>query len=254
MIELNKIHCIDVLEGLKQLEDNSIDVIITSPPYNKQGLNGKQKFTPRYKGDNWSHEIRYNNDVMTDCMNEEDYQKWQIEIIKECYRVLKDNGSLFYNHKNRIHNGKGTIISPLTWLVCTPFKIRQEIIWERQGSPVINTCRYIPTTEKIFWLTKTNKPNFFRHPNVKFKGETWKISQEKGTEHPAPFPIDLPDNILDCIPNDTNNPITVLDPFMGSGTVAVSAIKHNMNWIGFEKFECYVDMGNKRIEEYKETK
>lgn len=243
-MELNKIYCIDVLEGLKQLEDNSIDCIITSPPYNKMGLN---KMKSQWKNHKWNMTINYNNDPNNDNMNEEDYQNWQIEILKECYRVLKDNGSMFYNHKNRIPHSKGIISNPYEWLMKSPFKIRQEIIWDRGSTPVVDTCRYLPTTEKIFWLTKTNKPNFYRSKETKMKGEVWRINFEKNNPHPAPFPIELVDNILDCIPNDPNNPITVLDPFMGSGTVAVSAIKHNMNYIGFDKFQCYVDMANERI-------
>lgn len=126
-MELDRIYCIDVLEGLKQLEDNSIDVIITSPPYNKAGLNGKQK------GQNWYKTIDYGGDSEIDNKNEEEYQQWQIEILNECYRVLKNDGVMFYNHKNRIVKGKGYIISPYQWLTQTPFMIRQEIVWNQFG-------------------------------------------------------------------------------------------------------------------------
>lgn len=241
MLELNKIYCIDVLEGLKQLEDNSIDLIITSPPYNKCGLNGKQK------GKKWVGTIDYNGDINVDNMNEDDYQSWQLLFLQECYRVLKDNGSMFYNHKNRIHKGSGEIVTPYEWLLKSTFKIRQEIIWDRGSTNLVNTCRYLPTTEKIFWLTKSNQPNFYRSMDTKMKKEVWSFSFEKGTKHPAPFPIELPNNVIDCIPNDKDKPIIVLDPFMGSGTVAVSAIQHGCNYIGFEKFQQYVDMANERI-------
>ena len=78
-----------------------------------------------------------------------------------------------------------------------------------------------------------------------FKNEVWKFRFEKGTEHPAPFPIELPNNIIPNI--SQGEKITVLDPFMGSGTVAVSAIKNNCNYIGFEKFQKYVDIANKKM-------
>lgn len=68
---------------------------------------------------------------------------------------------------------------------------------------------------------------------------------QKNTEHPAPFPIEIPDNIIPCVAQGEK--ITVLDPFMGSGTVAVSAIKHGCDYIGFEKFQQYIDLANKRI-------
>jgi DNA modification methylase len=78
------------------------------------------------------------------------------------------------------------------------------------------------------------------------KKEVWSFPFEINTDHPAPFPEKLPDNILHCIV-DGEEKLLVLDPFMGSGTVAVSAIKHNCDYIGFEKFQQYVDMSNEKI-------
>lgn len=238
MIELNKIYNVDVLDGLAMLDDNSIDLIITSPPYNKVGLNGKQK------GKKWNKTIDYNGDPNNDSMEEGEYQEWQVKILNECLRVLKSDGSMFYNHKNRIHNGE--IVSPYQWIYKSNFKIRQEIIWDRISDMNVNRRRYIPTTEKIFWLTKTNSPKFDRQRDTLYKNEVWKIYPKRGTEHPAPFPIELPDNIIPNI--SLGEKITVLDPFSGSGTVLVSAKNHNCNWIGFEKFKVYVDMAYERIE------
>lgn len=243
MLNLNNIYCIDVLEGLKQIDDESIDVIITSPPYNKAGLNGKQK------GKKWVGTIDYGGDINVDNKPEEEYQKWQIDILNECFRVLKKDGSMFYNHKNRIIKGKGEISNPYTWLTQTQFKIRQEIIWDRGSTNDVNRRRFLPCTEKIFWLTKSSKPKFDRKIDTPFKKEIWSFPFEINTEHPAPFPISLPNNILHCICNE-NEKLTVLDPFMGSGTVALSAIQHNCNYIGFEIFEEYIDIANKKIKEY----
>jgi modification methylase len=237
MLELNKIYNVDVLDGLKQLDDESIDLIITSPPYNKVGLNGMQK------GLKWNKTIDYNDDPNNDNMLEEDYQNWQVEILKECYRVLKKDGSMFYNHKNRIHEGE--IITPYQWIFKSPFKIRQEIIWDRGSGQNVNRCRYIPTTELIFWLVKSKRPRFDRGRDTLFKNEVWRFRFEVGTEHPAPFPIELPNNIIPCVSKGER--ITVLDPFMGSGTVAISAIANGCDYIGFEKFKKYVDMANEKL-------
>lgn len=241
MLELNKIYQIDVLEGLKLLDDESIDLIITSPPYNKMGLNGKQK------GKKWYGTIDYGGDENIDNKPEDEYQKWQIQILNECYRVLKNDGSMFYNHKNRIIKGKGEISNPYSWIVKTPFKIRQEIIWDRGSTNDVNRKRYLPTTEKLYWLTKTNKPNFDRKIDTPFKKEVWNFPFETNTKHPAPFPIELPNNIIHCVKNNRN--IIILDPFMGSGTVALSAIKHNCNYIGFEIITEYIELTNKRIKD-----
>ena len=78
------------------------------------------------------------------------------------------------------------------------------------------------------------------------KKEVWSFPFEINTEHPAPFPQKLPDNILHCM-SDEKERLLVLDPFMGSGTTAKSAIKYGCDYIGFEKFQTYVDMAEKNL-------
>ena len=243
-MKLNTIVKIDVLEGMKLLPDKTIDVIITSPPYNKAGLNGIKLGSPK---NNWKSTIDYGGDISIDCKSEDEYQKWQIDFLNECERVLKDDGSMFYNHKNRIH--KGFIVSPYQWLLKTKLKIRQEITWNRGSSNNIAPCRYIPSNEIIFWLTKSERISFTRPIWLKNKMETWNIGFKRNTKHPAPFPLEIPDTILDCIPNNNGDKV-VLDPFMGSGTVAISAIKHDFHWLGFELLDEYVHMANNRIKNF----
>lgn len=247
MLELNKVHKIDCLKGLSLLEDNSIDLIITSPPYNKAGLNKckKQIHTNDAKSRKWNTTIDYGGLLEIDNMDENEYELWQLSILKECLRVLKPNGSMFYNHKNRIY--KGSIISPYKWLMQSEFIIRQEIIWDRGSTHNVNRSRYLPTTEQIFWLTKTNKPIFDRLITTKYKTEVWNIPFERNTPHPAPFPIELPNNIISCIKCNREN-VIVLDPFMGSGTTALSAQLNGCKWLGFEIFDEYINMTNKRLQ------
>jgi modification methylase len=242
MLELNKIYCCDVLEGLKQLDDASIDLIITSPPYNKAGFNGKNKRTEHCI---WNKTIDYSGNVDVDCMDEEYYEQWQTDILNECYRVLKDDGSMFYNHKIRVK--KNQISHPLEWISKSQFRCRQIITWDRTASPNPDPCRYVPTTELIFWLSKTNKnPRFKRDANAMFQTEVWRFPADKNTEHPAPFPVALPDNIIPSVAQGER--ITVLDPFMGSGTVAISALKNSCNYIGFEISEEYCNKANGKLE------
>lgn len=241
-MEKNKIYNCDVLDGLRQLPDSSVDLIITSPPYNKGGLNGVPKPNSARK---WHMNINYNGDSNVDKMPEGEYEDWQVVILNECYRVLKEDGSMFYNHKNRIH--KGCLVSPYQWLYRSDFIIRQELIWDRGSTNIVNTCRYLPTTELIFWLTKSSNPRFYRGKDVMYKKEVWSIPFERNTLHPAPFPIAIPDNIIDCVQCDGER-LLVLDPFMGSGTVGLSAKRHGCDYIGFEKFGEYVKMAEERIE------
>jgi modification methylase len=224
----------DVLEGLRALDDESIDVIITSPPYNKAGLNGHY---------NENRTVDYGGDKNIDDRPEEEYQKWQIDILNECHRVLKKDGLLFYNHKNRIVRGKGYIISPYSWLLKTPFLIRQEIIWNRQNGVNVDPSRYVPVFESIWVLSKQRDTIFKRNKDVEYKTDIWTINPDRENKHPAPFPIDIPRNILSSLNADKikDRDMIILDPFMGSGTVAKAAIEKGYSFIGFDIIKEYVD-------------
>ena len=235
---------IDVLEGLRTLDDESIDIIITSPPYNKGGLNGK-----RNKGTKWNKTIDYGGDFNIDNKPEDEYQEWQLEILKECHRVLKKDGLMFYNHKNRIVKGKGYIISPYTWLLKSPFLIRQEIIWNRKSGPNQEQSRYIPSYENIYVLAKQKDTLFKRNKDVEYKTDIWTINPDRTNKHPAPFPIDIPRNILSSLNEEKvkDRVITVFDPFNGSGTTGVAAVEKGFNYIGFDIIDEYLQETERKI-------
>lgn len=241
---------IDVLEGIKQLDDESIDIIITSPPYNKGGLNGKCN-----KGTKWNKTIDYGGDFNIDNKPEDEYQEWQLEILKECYRVLKKDGLMFYNHKNRIVRGKGYIISPYTWLLKSPFLIRQEIIWNRKSGPNQEQSRYIPSYENIYVLAKQKDTLFKRNKDVEYKTDIWTINPDRHNDHPAPFPIDIPRNILNCLNEEKvkDRVITVFDPFNGSGTTGVAAVEKGFNYIGFDIIDEYLQETERKITKMVQT-
>ena len=122
------------------------------------------------------------------------------------------------------------------------------IVWDRSASPNIDRCRYVPTTELIFWLIKQRKnPRFRRTDDINFATEVWKFVASRDKSHPASFPIDLPNNIIPCVAQGER--ITVLDPFMGSGTVALSAIQNNCDFIGFELYDEYYNLSIEKIKE-----
>lgn len=101
-METDKIYNEDCLETLAKMEDNSIDLIVTSPPYNKNFYapsSGKSESWSAMRG----RQIPY--DVYNDSMLPQEYASWQREIISECIRVLKPTGSLFYNHKDILVGG-----------------------------------------------------------------------------------------------------------------------------------------------------
>ena len=96
-METNIIYNEDCLETLSRMEDNSIDLIVTSPPYNK-GF-----YTKLTENENWHSAIDYDN--YNDALEPKEYENWQRKIISECLRVLKPSGSLFYNHKDNLVGG-----------------------------------------------------------------------------------------------------------------------------------------------------
>lgn len=228
-IETNKIYNIDCIEGLGNLPDNSVDLIITSPPYNL----GKKHHTGNNRFESY--------DVYDDNMPEKLYQKWQIEVLNECYRVLKPNGSMFYNHKNRIKNG--VQISPYEWLNKTNFVIKQEIVWFNR-SQNFDKCRFYPMTERVYWMAKSPKTklyNVINHHDV-FDTKDWKPEGTRGVFKRA-FPEKMVDDIIKCFPDSE----IILDPFMGSGTTAKAALQNKKNFIGFEISKEYFDIASERI-------
>ena len=220
---------------MRGIPDESIDLIITSPPYNKHLSKRKCRENDTWKKSNISYG-EFNDD-----MDEKDYQAWQKEVLDECLRVLKKDGSIFYNHKPRISNHR--VIFPHEWL--GGFIIRQMIIWNRKNSPSIDPIRFLPTTEYIFWITKEQKTPKFNRESLRYT-EVWDIIAPPNSYHPAPFPEKLAEN---CILSTTDKNDVVLDPFMGSGTTGVACMNLNRKFIGIEISEAYMRIAEARIRE-----
>lgn len=238
-MELNKIYCEDCMQTLSRMEDNSIDLVITSPPYNKNiyaSASGDTKSWSNLRG----RQIAY--DTYDDAMRPEEYEAWQRKVISECLRVLKPTGSLFYNHKDILVDGR--IVSPR---YVYDYNVHQQIIWNR-GSSLANDPHYFqPITEYVYWIVKDTKKFFFDKSKAVFRQSVWNINFEINTQHPAPFPLLLAENIVLSVSKDGD---AIYDPFMGSGTTALAACKigGGRKYIGSEISEKYVQMANKRIE------
>jgi site-specific DNA-methyltransferase (adenine-specific) len=216
----------DCLEEMKNIPDGSIDMVFTSPPYNLG--NGHHTGNMRHK-------------AYDDNMPENEYQAWQIKVFNECYRVLKYDGSIIYNHKNRINNG--VQITPYEWILKTPFIVKQEIVWFNR-SQNFDKIRFYPMTERIYWLAKSPKTKLFNAINHHdlFDTKEWKAVGTKW-EHKRAFPEKMVEDILKCFPNT----ITILDPFAGSFTTAVSCENTNRKWICIEKEKEYFDIWINRL-------
>jgi modification methylase len=195
---------------MRQLPDSSIDLIVTSPPYNlknstgngmKDGRGGKWKNAELVNG--YSHH--------DDCMPHEDYAKWQKDCLTEMMRIIPNNGAIFYNHKWRVQDG---LLQDRQDIV-NGFPIRQIIIWRRKGGINFNAGYFLPTYEVIYLIAK---PDFKLAPKANAHGDVWEFKQEMNNPHPAPYPVELIDRII-----SSTDAKTILDPFMGSGTTAIAS-------------------------------
>ena len=227
----------DCIEGMKELDDNSIDCIVTSPPYNKKGLLGNVKLGNQIWG-----KFNIDYDTYGDNMPEDEYQAWIVEVLNQCHRIIKSDGSIFFNHKPRRYKNRSYL--PTDFIQHSDASLYQLIIWDRRNSPNIRNDILVPCTEHIYWLCK-DKPKVFRDAiDPDYKSEVWVITPEKQKKHPAPFPEQL---VKNCIQLTTQENDVVLDPFMGSGTTAIVSENLKRKWIGFEVDNTYYNITQDRI-------
>ncbi len=278
MLELNKIYNMDCLKGLKQLDDNSINCCVTSPPYwglRDYGVEGQLglESTP------------------------EEYVSKMVEIFREVKRVLRKDGTLWLNlgdsyvtshavgtkdddtgwkhgaiskgyqaRAGGVGNGrKPKDLVGIPWMVAFALRadgwyLRQDIIWHKPN-PVPESVkdRCTKAHEYIFLLAKSAQyyydneaiketANNYTIKEYRNKRSVWTIPTKPFKEaHFAVFPPAL---IEPCILAGCPAGGVVLDPFMGSGTTGIVAAIHQRNFIGFELNPEYCKMAEKRIEPY----
>jgi len=236
----NKIFC-KSSEKMQELPDNSVHLMITSPPYNV----GKE----------------YDEDLS---LNE--YYNLLKNVFKETDRVLVPGGRVAINIANigrkpyiPLHSGIIQIMSELGFLM------RGEIIWDK-GSSAGGSCAWgswqsasNPTLrdahEYILIFSKNDfqrnkhhskKDTISRDEFLELTKSVWKFNTEsaKKVKHPAPFPIELPRRLIQLYTFEGD---VVLDPFMGSGSTAIAAINSSRDFVGYDTCQEYVDIANKRI-------
>ena len=231
----NKIVCGDSLALMRDMPSESVDLVVTSPPYNLKNSTGNG-MKGRYAGTLWSNAALIDGySDYDDNMPHNEYVEWQRACLTEMLGIIPDTGAIFYNHKWRVQNG----LMQDRQDIVEGFPVRQIIIWKRKGGINFNKGYFLPTYEVIYLICKKK---FELAPKACSLGDVWEIKQEMKNEHPAPFPVELAERII----NSTTAKI-ILDPFMGSGTTAVAAKKLGRDYIGFELSQSYCDMANARV-------
>jgi len=270
MLELNKIYNMDCMEGIELLNDNSIDLVLMSPPYD----------------------------------NVRDYKKgeWILDLPlvgKEISRVLKDGGICVMVIQDQTKDGRKSLTSFKTivdWCENTELDLWECCLYERGGTPgAWWNKRFRVDHEYIPIFIRGKRPQYFskEHMKIPVNQEYKKINESKnflggrgtngeqiknykvvklddlkcsGTilhyknsaretggaktlkkQHPATFPDKLASDFIQAF---TTEGMIVLDPFSGSGTTCVMAKILNRNYIGFEINNTYCELGQKRIDTY----
>ena len=221
----------DCREVLPALENNSVDISVTSPPYNlvKEwsggGPNSNYKSLERLYGEWYPDE-----------QAEADYQAGQKLIVSQLMRICK--GSVFYNHKVRYAwKRRKTVYHPMAWLAS--FEIWCEIIWDRGGGPGGNSRRLIVSDERIYQLGRPHRWHGSQgHTSV------WRIPPSSNNGVPCSFPLELPRR---CIALAADPGDLVLDPYMGSGTTLRAAKDLGCKAVGIETEERYCEIAAKQL-------
>lgn len=241
----------DCLDMLRTIPDNSIKLVVTSPPYNI--------------GKPYEKKTHLN-----------EYLEFQKKVIIECVRVMRDDGSICWQVGNYVDNGE---IIPLDILLYPFFselklKMRNRIIWHF-GHGLHASKRFSGRYEVIIWFTKTDIYTFNldpvrvpqKYPEKKhFKGakagelscnplgknpsDIWEIPNVKSnhlekTLHPAQFPVELIERLVLAMTNEND---WTLDPFMGVGSTQIASIIHNRRSVGSEILKEYYDIAKERIQ------
>lgn len=237
---LNKTHNKDCIKLMQELPNESISVIVTSPPYNLKNSTGNG--LKDGSGGKWPNARLLDGYAdHNDAMPHDKYVEWQRECIANMMRVLRPDGAIFYNHKWRVQGG---LLQDRHDIVAD-FPVRQIIIWKRKGGINFNPGYFLPTYEVIYLITK---PDFKLVDKANAQGDVWEIPQTRDIEHPAPFPVELAQR---CIASTRGG--TVFDPFMGSGSTAIASRVLRRDWIGAEVSKSYCKLADKRMKAFAKT-
>ncbi len=246
-------------ELMSEIEDKSVSLMVTSPPYNidiSYGNKWKDGKLVSSKGKKYS-----------DNLKEEEYRKMLEKVINETKRVLKDDGQIWFNIKNRYNDDNMT---PPFWIMdyFQDMYLKNIIIWNFDWGGSTNK-RFCSRYEYVFFFTKNKKNYTFNLEDVKIPAlnyrpdryksqlknptDVWKMSLISGnsterTEHPAQYPEELIERIIKA---GTNEGDLVLDPFMGSGTTAVVAKKLGRNYVGYETENDFIKIAERRLNDVK---
>jgi site-specific DNA-methyltransferase (adenine-specific) len=230
----DRIICGDALTVMRRMPSASVDLVVTSPPYNLKNSTGNGMKDGR--GGKWKNARLIEGYAgHADNMPHAKYVAWQRDCLTEMMRLLKEDGAIFYNHKWRVQAG---LLQDRSDIV-SGFPVRQIIIWKRKGGINFNAGYFLPTYEVVYLIAK---PKFKLAPHANVHTDVWDFTQELHNPHPAPYPLEFAERII-----SSTKAKLILDPFMGSGTTALAARNHGRHYIGIEIAPEYCAMAEERL-------
>ena len=238
----------DSFKILTKMKPESVDMIFADPPYflSNDGITcSGGKMVSVNKGE-WDRTLSI-----------KEKHKFNKKWIKECYRVLKDNGTIWIS--GTLHN----IYSIGMALEEEGFKIINNITWQKTNPPPNLSCKtFTHSTETILWARKDLKKvkytfnyNIMKElNNNKQMKDVWttsltKPSEKKCGKHPTQKPLEILDKII--LASTKENDL-ILDPFCGSSTTGISAVRLNRRYIGIDNEKEYIELSKRRYKEIEE--
>ncbi|WP_242161796.1 site-specific DNA-methyltransferase [Bacillus cereus group sp. BfR-BA-01522] len=218
-LEMGRIYNMDCIEGMKEMEDRSVDLIVTDPPYLMNYRSNK-----RTKTEKFSH-----------IQNDKGAEQLLISYIEEYHRILKDDSAIYmfcsWHHIDFFKREFEKM-----------FKLKNSIVWNKNnhGSGDLRGA-YAPKHEFVLFGHKGR--SLFREKRIPDVMNCAKVPGNK-LVHPTEKPIEL---LEVFIRNNSDVGDVVFDGFAGSGTTAVAALNNQRNFIGFEIDSHYTEIGNERI-------
>ena len=237
----------DCIKGMRELPEDSVDLVVADPPYNLSKDFGEWKESE--KKDEW--------------------HSWSKDWLNECHRVMKPGASIFVYG---IHHH-------LCWLQCHMYELglnyRRQIIWHYENGFAGYTKTLAAHYEPLLWFSKgTNftyhpirepyksserlkhpiKKNgkvWTPHPDGRLAGDVWRFPvlagrrfRDEKVDHPTQKPLSISNRIIEHFSNESD---VILVPFVGSGSECVAAAKNGRHFIGFELNENYIEIANGRL-------
>ena len=253
-LEVNKIHKGDTVETMKKIDDKSVQLVMTSPPY-----------LASIRDDN--HKYPGAKDIIKDNQTVEEYIEWSVDIFKEYERVLADDGVVAYNMSYTTFNPM------LPYMVIeevrkqTGFEIADTCVWKKKNCVPLSghPNRMTRICEFVYIFAKEDRLNDFKAnkevTSTSRTGQKYfkiynnfietKNNDGKVDGHDATFSSDFARYFIDLYSAEGD---LVLDNFMGTGTTAIAAIGLDRDFLGIDLIDDYIKVANERIDKMRESK